>query len=114
MKTCACGRGVLADRHARCSQCRYAQRVEREGLASLRTIKVPTEPLREFITRERRTVNSVFNQRDRDTRIRNYHRYAWRPYISMKTADEVACGLGVHPFEIWGFEWFDFGEEVSA
>lgn len=27
--------------------------------------------------------------------------------ITLRMADEIACKLGKHPFEIWGWDWYE-------
>jgi hypothetical protein len=97
---------------ARTGNCRECKREDnrarnhgryvRNYAPSVRVIRVPTEPLRAFIKRDDRRIKPIWSQT-------NYERYVWRPYVSLKTADEIACSLGVHPYEIWGWDWFAYG-----
>lgn len=92
-------KGCKRERNAARMKARYV----REYVPSVQAILVPTEPLRVFLATRHRSVNDTF---DVGT---NYNRYAYRPLLSMRVADEIACSLGVHPYEIWGWDWFTYG-----
>lgn len=59
---------------------------------------VPTVPLREFLARRGR-MDVAFESR-------TWRRYLHRPAIGLGVADEMVVSLGLHPFEIWGEDFY--------
>lgn len=106
-----CGQEIRSSRHTRCIDCRRVQYrawklAREEGIINLRNILVPTEPLRIYLRARRgKSPAQIFGAGS------NYERYSWRPRVTMDTADKMAVSLGVHPYEIWGWEWFSYGED---
>lgn len=67
-------------------------------------MNVPTLNIRLWLERHGQNPTTVWGQNHRHRRAVN------RDYVSIYKADELACSLGVHPFEIWGWRWFELKE----
>ena len=89
-------RSTYYDHGCRCEACTEAKNNFKFKLADseLRR-KLPVEPLSEAMPEDMR-------RRHRDSLIR------WKKTggISLYAADKMACQIGLHPYVIWGDEWF--------
>jgi hypothetical protein len=89
--------GLYLTPHPRCRACVLDKHRAYRAGSSKGTL--PAEPLLRLI--ERRPI------REYDENFqRRYYRIRASGGISITTADEVSCSLGVHPTEIWGNDFY--------
>lgn len=86
-----CDRPVRAK--GRCKSC-----YDKHRFGCLPRIYLPSEPLK------------AFDGFDAHERVRQL---VYRKRLTLKAADTAAVALGLHPFYIWGFDFYEMAEEVA-
>lgn len=106
--TYVCGRRA---KNSECRECkrirsRVYQRGKTRPYVSKAAARVPAAPLVEAM--------SNLNLYDFDQNFqRRYYRVKHMDTITVHTADEMACRIGRHPYELWGEEFYTGLKDVS-
>ncbi len=97
-----------------CVKChRITSNLNKNGV---KTVHVPYAPVVPYLPRWEAGVVDGYGPSARnalpDKVQRAIYRGARAGGFTVAAADEIACALGMHPFEIWGSDWWTV--EVSA
>jgi hypothetical protein len=85
----------------RCKECgRMAHRATLKPLGP----RLPFAPLGEWMKAKDLSISSFGHNE-----ARMLHRYQHRG-MTAQAADEWACRIGLHPFQVWGLDWFSFDQ----
>jgi hypothetical protein len=72
----------------------------------LSKVRIPYQPLADWFVKHNISPRQEFHP----SIYRQIERCRARGYISMGYADELSCLLSLHPCQVWGDDWFSYGE----